>query len=99
MLIIIDINGAKSSIRGMLSRLLFEIRRGTYVGNISRRSVEQLWGVIVASSPEAAMLLSDGKNEAGIDIKSIGNHRYSTCDWDGIPLVIFKKSKKVNASN
>ena len=90
-MIVIDLDGAKQSVLGHLSRRLLEIRPGTFVGALSARAVEQMWQYIQDSKPRAAMLVRASKNELGMDIVSIGQHRYQACDGYGIALVSFMK--------
>lgn len=93
-MVLIDLDGAKPLLVGTLTRRLIEIRPGVFVGSMSARSIEQTWGLVVESKPKSAMLVKSGTNELGLDIKTIGSHRYEKCENHGISLVTFTKQQK-----
>lgn len=94
-IVLIDLDGAKPALVGSLTRRLLEIRPGVFVGSLSARAIEQTWASVVESNPKSAMLVKNGANELGLDIKTIGLHRYQKCENHGISLVTFIKMEKI----
>lgn len=91
---LIDLDGADARTLGVLSRRLLEIRANTFVGSLPARGIEQTWGLVCESSPRAALLIVAQKNELGLRLEAIGQHRYKPADFDGISLVTFTKERK-----
>lgn len=90
-MMLIDLLGSEQLLEGQVSRKLLEIRPGVYVGSLSKRQMELLWNAVLASKPQAALLVYAAKTETGISMKSFGSHRYQLFDCDGLQLVSFQK--------
>jgi CRISPR-associated protein Cas2 len=93
-LILIDILDAPSRIEGVLSRRLIHIRPGVYVGNLSTRSIEITWEAVKNSNPRSAMLVYPAKNESGLSIMAVGEHRYTPTENYGLQLISMVQAKK-----
>ena len=93
-MLVIDVEGARQPVIGMLSRRMLEIRPGLFVGALSRREVEQIWEVIIQDRPKAALLVHGSRNELGFEIKTAGEHRYDPHEFDGLTLVSFVRKRK-----
>jgi CRISPR-associated protein Cas2 len=90
-MVLIDLLDAPAVLEGQISRKLLEIRAGVYVGSLSKRQMETVWAAVIDAKPRAALLVYAAKNEIGIAMKSIGEHRYRVVDSDGLPLVSYRK--------
>lgn len=93
-MLVIDVEGSRQPVIGMLSRRMLEIRPGLFVGALSRREVEQIWEVIIQDRPKAALLVHGSRNELGFEIKTAGEHRYIPHEFDGLTLVSFMGKPK-----
>ena len=98
-MMLIDLLDAKAVLEGQISRKLLEIRAGVYVGSLSKRQMESLWTAVIESKPRAALLVYAAKNEIGITMKAIGEHRYKVIDCDGLHLVSFTKEGRNSGKN
>lgn len=93
-LVVIDVTRAAPRIAGKLQRLMVEIRSGLFVGNLSKRTMEQLWAMIEDGEKSSAAMCYPAKNEMGFNIKTCGSSRYQVVDNYGIPLVCFVLNSK-----
>lgn len=89
-LTILDLLGAKPSVSGEISRRMLELRPNLFVGNLSKRAINDLWSLVEESHPRAALLVYPAKNEIGFNLLSFGDHRFTVIDHFGIPLVKVK---------
>lgn len=79
---------APAALRGAVTRWLFEISPGIYVGKISKRVREHLWNKISRElRGGTAMIISPVKNEQGFDIRTLGPTRWQPVDHDGLTLI------------
>jgi len=69
-----------------------EIRPGVVVGNVSKRTSDEIWSEIKSSQVKSAALVYPAKNKIGIQVVEIGNHSYRCVDHFGIPLIV-RRSK------
>jgi CRISPR-associated protein Cas2 len=93
-LIIIDIESAPNALIGTLGRRMLEVRAGVFVGNLSRKAIEDAWALVEAHKPKAALLVYSAKNELGISLRAFGEHRYTVIDHYGIPLIQTTSSRR-----
>ncbi len=93
-MIMIVLSKCSSSLRGDLSKWLFEISTNVYVGRISARIRENLWERIVSECGESgkAILVYTTNNEQGFDFL-IHNTDRIPYEIDGIK-VLMKPNKK-----
>lgn len=87
-MVVFILENAKPSLRGELSRWLFEIKAGVFVGRISGLVRDELWELIGQKLGKgSAVLLYPQRNEQGFDARMLGNPSRSLVDIDGILLV------------
>ena len=78
-------------LRGRLAVWLLEIRAGIYVGNVSRRIREMIWGQVNALAEDGNVVMAWGTNtESGFDFITYGKNRRVPIDFEGLRLVSFK---------
>lgn len=92
-MVLIDLLDANPVLEGQLSRRLLVVRPGLYVGGLSVRQIEVIWEEVVRTKPRAALLVYAARNEVGISIRSIGDHRYTVVESDGLQLVATRQRK------
>lgn len=78
-------------LRGRLAIWLLEVRAGVYVGNVSRKVREMIWGQVNAMAEDGNVVMAWATNtESGFDFVTYGTNRREPVDLDGIRLVRFK---------
>jgi CRISPR-associated protein Cas2 len=81
-------------LRGRLAVWLLEVRAGVYVGNVSRRIREMIWGQINALADDGNVVMAWSTNtESGFDFVTYGSNRRMPVDLDGLRLVTFSPPK------
>jgi len=87
-MIVITLTDCPSSLRGDLTKWLFEINIGVYVGQVSARVRDEIWKRIKEStkSGRATMVFSTN-NEQGMDFR-IHNSGWEPIDFDGLKLIM-----------
>jgi len=84
------VENAPPRLRGRLAVWLLEIRAGVYVGNLSRRTREMVWGQIEKGIEEGNAVMAWSTNtESGYDFLTLGPNRRIPKEMDGIKLVSF----------
>ena len=79
-------------LRGVLTRWLFEISIGVYVGYVSARVREHLWNRIVDDCGHGrAIMVWSKRSEQGFGIQ-VHNHEWDAVDLDG--LVVMRRQSK-----
>ena len=77
-------------LRGRLAIWLLEIRAGVYVGDVSRRIREMIWGQVIALAEIGNVAMAWATNtESGFDFQTYGENRRVPIDYDGLRLVSF----------
>jgi len=90
-MLVIVVENVPPRLRGRLAVWLLEIRAGVYVGDVSRRVREMIWGQVVKGCGDGnAVLAWSTNNEAGYDFETCGTNRRIPCDFDGLKLISFK---------
>ena len=86
-MVVITINNCPPRLRGDLSKWLFEINTGVFVGNVNARVREKLWERICENidSGQASMVYS-AKNEQHMEFR-IHNSSWEPTDFDGLTLI------------
>lgn len=86
-MIVITMNNCPPKLRGDLSKWLFEINTGVFVGNVNARVREKLWDRICEniSDGQASMVYS-AKNEQRMEFR-IHNSSWEPTDFDGLTLI------------
>ncbi|MGB9499448.1 MAG: type I-E CRISPR-associated endoribonuclease Cas2e [Dissulfuribacterales bacterium] len=89
-MLVIVTEAVPSRLRGRLAIWLLEIRAGVYVGDVSRRIREMIWGQIkvLAEDGNVAMAWA-APTESGFDFQTYGKNRRIPIDYDGLRLVSF----------
>lgn len=78
-------------LRGRLAVWLLEVRAGVYIGDVSRRVREMIWGQINAMAEGGNVVMAWSTNtESGFDFVTYGTNRREPVDLDGMRLVSFK---------
>ena len=87
MMVVITLTSCPQKLKGDLTRWLFEIDTGVYVGNLSARVRDELWERICDNigSGRVSMAYS-ANNEQKLDFR-IKDDRWEPVDYDGIRLV------------
>jgi CRISPR-associated protein Cas2 len=87
-MIVISLTNCPISLRGDLTKWLFEIDTGVFVGNVSARVRELLWERVVKSAKNGrATMVFSANNEQGLDFK-IHNSSWIPIDFDGLELIL-----------
>ncbi|WP_039727682.1 type I-E CRISPR-associated endoribonuclease Cas2e [Leptolyngbya iicbica] len=87
-MIVIVLENAKPSLRGEISRWLFEIKAGVFAGRISALVRDELWTLIEDKLGNgSAVMLYPQRNEQGFDARMLGNPSRTLVDIEGILLV------------
>jgi CRISPR-associated protein Cas2 len=77
-------------LRGRLAVWLLEVRAGVYVGKVSRRVREMIWGQVEKGMEEGNAVMAWTTNtESGFDFMTLGKNRRIPKEMDGIKLVSF----------
>lgn len=78
-------------LRGRLAVWLLEVRAGVYVGNVSRRVREMIWGQCDAMREQGNVVMAWATStESGFDFQTLGENRRIPVDFDGLRLVSFQ---------
>jgi CRISPR-associated protein Cas2 len=87
-MIVVVLENAKPSLRGEISRWLFEIKAGVFAGRISALVRDELWALIEDKLGNgSAVMLYPQRNEQGFDARMLGNPSRTLVDIEGILLV------------
>lgn len=87
-MIVVVLENAKPSLRGEISRWLFEIKAGVFAGRISALVRDELWTLIEEKLGNgSAVMLYPQRNEQGFDARMLGNPSRTLVDIEGILLV------------
>ncbi len=93
---VLVIENGKPGLRGHLTRWLIEVRAGVYVGTVSSRVRDHIWGVVEQKIDKGnAVLLWSAPNEQGFLMKSIGENLREIIDIDGLLLVRYYSPRVV----
>jgi len=89
-MLVIVVENVPSRLRGRLAIWLLEIRAGVYVGKVSRRVREMIWGTIASGIGEGNAVMAWSTNtESGFDFLTLGVNRRIPVEMDGIKMVSF----------
>jgi CRISPR-associated protein Cas2 len=87
-MVVFIVENVASSLRGELSRWLFEIKAGVFTGKVSALVREELWQYIANKVGDgSAVMIYSTNNEQGFNAKILGNRSRTLEDIDGILLV------------
>ncbi|BDM82869.1 type I-E CRISPR-associated endoribonuclease Cas2e [Acaryochloris marina] len=87
-MVVFILENVRTSLRGELSRWLFEVKAGVFTGRVSALVREELWQLIEKQLGRgSAVLIHSAKNEQGFSARILGNPSRSLVDIEGILLV------------
>ncbi len=87
-MVVFIVEKVKPSLRGELSRWLFEIKTGVFVGRVSALVREELWNLVTQKLGNgSAVMLYPKANEQGFDAQIVGDRSRSLVDIEGVLLV------------
>jgi CRISPR-associated protein Cas2 len=76
------------SVRGELTRWLFELRSGVFVGSVSGAVRDLLWKMVCEKMRSGSgMLVHNAANEQGFSIRYAGEPTRSVEDFEGLLLI------------
>ena len=89
-MLVIVVENAPPRLRGRLALWLLEVRAGVYVGKVSRRVREMIWGNLEKGIEEGNAVMAWTTNtESGFDFMTLGENRRIPKEMEGIKLVSF----------
>jgi len=89
-MLVIVVENAPPRLRGRLAIWLLEVRAGVYVGKVSRRIREMIWGTVEVGLEEGNAVMAWTTNtESGFDFVTLGANRRIPAEMEGIKLVSF----------
>jgi len=87
-MIVLTLTDCPSSLRGDLTRWLFEVDTNIYVGKQSARVRDKIWERVVNNSKSGrAVMVFPAKNEQGFDFRVCGA-TWMPIDFDGLKLML-----------
>ena len=95
-MLVIVVENVPPRLRGRLGLWLVEVRAGVYVGKVSRRGREMIWGNLVQGIDQGNAVMAWSSNkESGFDFLTLGTNRRIPVELDGIKLVSFLPEEAV----
>ncbi len=89
-MLVIVVENAPDRLRGRLALWLLEVRAGVYVGKISKRVRDMLWGTLEQGIENGnAVMVWSSNTESGFDFMTLGENRRIPKEMDGLKLVSF----------
>lgn len=96
-MLVIVVENAPPRLRGRLAVWLLEIRAGVYVGKVSKRVREMIWGNIEKGIDDGNAVMSWSTNtESGFDFFTLGENRRIPKEMNGIKLVSFLPENNIS---
>lgn len=96
-LTVINMTAVPDHVRGALSRWMLEPAPGLYVGTLSAKVREELWSVVAASVGDgAAVLIHPADNEQRFSLRTAGERRRTSVDFDGLTLIALNPAEPDN---
>lgn len=87
-MVVFIVENVTKSLRGELSRWLFEVKAGVFTGKVSALVREELWQYVADKvGTGSALMIYSTNNEQGFSAKSLGNRTRTLEDIDGLLLV------------
>lgn len=88
-MIVISLSNVPPKLRGFLTKYLWEISTGVYVGNVNARIRESLWERVTKNSTEIskAIMVFPSDNEQGFDFYEYGSS-WKAIDYEGLKLIM-----------
>ncbi|ACK70865.1 CRISPR-associated protein Cas2 [Gloeothece citriformis PCC 7424] len=87
-MVVFVVENVANSLRGELSRWLFEVKAGVFTGKVSALVRDELWQYIADKvGTGSALMIYSTNNEQGFSAKVIGNRTRTLEDIEGLLLV------------
>lgn len=95
-MLVIVVENVPARLRGRLALWLLEVRAGVYVGKVSRRVREMIWGTVRHALKDGNAVMAWTTNtESGFDFLTLGKNRRIPKEMDGLKLVSFLSDQEV----
>jgi CRISPR-associated protein Cas2 len=101
-MMVLSLTDCPTGLRGDLTKWLFEVSAGVYVGKVNARVRDQLWDRIKDTCKKGrAVLVYNTNNEQGLSFRVHGN-TWEPIDFDGLKLMLrpspsrLTKSRQIN---
>ncbi len=89
-MLVIVVENVPARLRGRLGLWLVEVRSGVYVGDVTRRTREMIWGNLQKGVADGnAVMAWTSNNESGFEFETLGSNRRIPVEMDGVKLVSF----------
>lgn len=80
-------------LRGHLTRWMFEVAAGVFVGQLSGRVRDRLWVTLSDRVDDGqVVMIEPAANEQGWAVRAAGRDRWSSVDYDG--LMLFARERR-----
>lgn len=87
-MVVFVLENASPGLRGELSRWLFEVKAGVFVGKLSALVRDELWKMVESKIKNgSALLIYSTNSEQGFTARSLGDPSRQLIDIDGVLLV------------
>lgn len=87
-MVVFILENVRSSLRGELSRWLFEVKTGVFTGKVSALVRDELWQLIEHQLGKgSAVMVYPMNNEQGFSAKTLGNPSRLLVDIEGLLLI------------
>jgi CRISPR-associated protein Cas2 len=87
-MVVFVLENASPGLRGELSRWLFEVRAGVFVGKLSALVRDELWKIVEGKIKNgSAVLIYSTNSEQGFTARSLGDPSRHLIDIEGVLLV------------
>jgi len=87
-MVVFILENVPASLRGDLSRWLFEIKAGVFVGRVSALVREELWARVTSKIGDgSALMVYSTNSEQGFWARSVGDPSRQLVDIEGVLLV------------
>lgn len=91
-------HGHLPSLAGKLSRWFTQVSAGVFVGKVSARVSQEVLGFLKNEKYDSLTWIETSNTEQGFRVQILGEPRYMTEDFDGLPLMIRRKKKEAEPS-
>ena len=99
-MIVLIVENAHASLRGLLSRWLIQPRAGVFVGTLSARVRDKLWDLVTNSGKaDGALLIHSAATEQGFRVRSWGDTSRQPVDFEGLTLIRRPTDSKTHAEH
>ena len=94
-MIVVSLSSVPPKLRGFLTKYLWEISTGVYVGNVNARIREALWNRIISNSKDIskAIMVFPTNNQQGFDFYVNGS-AWEPVDYEGLKLIMRPDNQK-----